>query len=149
MFKGSCLLTVDDKGRIAVPGRFRELLLEQNGGQVVATMYHDRSLVIYPSPVWVELEQRLRDLPSGNAAHRALQEMLIGHADERKLDGQGRLLLAPPLRRYAGLERDAEMIGQGDKLVLWAAQANEQRYEHWSRVLNDPEFIETLNNLKI
>lgn len=149
MYKGSCLLTVDDKGRIAVPARFREPLLEQCGGQLVATMYHDRSLVIYPQPVWVELERQLQDLPSGNVANRMLQEMLIGHADERQLDGQGRLLLAPALRQYAGLGREAEMIGQGRKLVLWATQSNERRYENWSRVLSDPEFIHTLNNLKI
>ncbi len=149
MFRGSCLLTVDDKGRIAVPGRFREPLLEQCDGHVVATMFHDRSLAIYPLPVWEELEQRLQALPSGNAANRVLQEMLIGHADERQLDGQGRLLLAPSLRRYAGLERDAELIGQSKKLVLWAAQANEQRYENWAQVLGDPDFAHTVTNLDL
>ena len=149
MYRGSCLLTVDDKGRIAVPGRFRESLLEECDGHVVATMYHDRGLAIYPWPVWLELEQRLQDLPSGNAANRVLQEMILGHADERQLDGQGRLLLASGLRRYAGLERDAELIGQSRKLVLWSAKTNEQRYENWARVLNDPEFAHTVTNLKL
>ena len=149
MFKGSCLLTVDDKGRIAVPGRFRESLIEQCDGRVVATMYYDRSVAIYPWPVWLELEQRLQDLPSGSATNRVLQEMLLGHADDRQLDGQGRLLLAPGLRRYAGLERDAELIGQTHKLVLWSAQNNEQRYENWARILNDPGFAHTANDLKL
>lgn len=149
MFRGSCLLTVDDKGRIAVPGRFRDSLVEQCGGRVVATMYYDRSVAIYPWPVWLELEQRLQALPSGSVANRVLQEMLLGHADERQLDGQGRLLLAPGLRQYATLEREAELIGQINKLVLWSAQSNEQRYQNWTRILNDPEFAHTADDLKL
>lgn len=149
MFKGSCLLTVDDKGRIAVPSRFRELLAEQCGGHVVATMYHDRGIAIYPMPVWEELEQRLQDLPSGDSANRVLQEMILGHADERQLDGQGRLLLAPSLRRYAKLDRDAELMGQGHKLVLWSTQTEEQRYDNWAQILNDPERAQTVTKLKL
>lgn len=149
MFRGSCLLTVDDKGRIAVPARFREILTEQCDGHVVTTMYQDRAVAIYPWPVWLELEQRLQDLPSGDVANRALQEMLLGHADERQLDGQGRLLIAPSLRQYAGLEREAKLLGQSHKLVLWSAQTDEQRYENWARVLNDPELAQTVTNLKL
>lgn len=149
MFKGSCLLTVDDKGRIAVPSRFRELLSEQCDGHVVATMYHDRGIAIYPLPVWEELEHRLQDLPSGDPANRVLQEMVLGHADERQLDGQGRLLLAPSLRRYAKLDRDAELMGQGHKLVLWSTQTEEQRYDNWAQILNDPERTQTVTQLKL
>ena len=149
MFRGSCLLTVDDKGRIAVPNRFREPLAEQCDGRVVATMYHDRGIAIYPWPVWEELEQRLQDLPSGDSANRVLQEMILGHADERQLDGQGRLLLAPSLRRYAKLDRDAELMGQGHKLVLWSTQTEEQRYDNWAQILNDPERAQTVTKLKL
>lgn len=149
MFRGSCLLTVDDKGRIAVPSRFREPLTQQCDGCVVATMYHDRGIAIYPLPVWGELEQRLQDLPSGDPANRVLQEMILGHADERQLDGQGRLLLAPSLRRYAKLDRDAELMGQGHKLVLWSTQTEEQRYDNWAQVLNDPERAQTVTKLKL
>ena len=149
MFRGSCLLTVDDKSRIAVPARFRESLMGQSEGRVVVTMSHDRALAIYPWPVWLELERRLQELPGGDPANRALLEMLLGHADERWLDGQGRLLLSPSLRQYARLERDAKLLGQGDKLVLWAAQTDEERYERWARVLNDPESARTVTNLKI
>lgn len=149
MFRGSCLLTVDDKGRIAVPSRFREPLTQQSDGHVVATMYHDRGIAIYPLPVWEELEQRLQDLPSGDPANRVLQEMILGHADERQLDGQGRLLLAPSLRRYAKLDRDAELMGQGHKLVLWSTQTEEQRYDNWAQILNDPERAQTVTKLKL
>ncbi len=149
MFRGSCLLTVDDKGRIAVPSRFREPLTRQSDGHVVATMYHDRGIAIYPLPVWEELEQRLQDLPSGDPANRVLQEMILGHADERQLDGQGRLLLAPSLRRYAKLDRDAELMGQGHKLVLWSTQTEEQRYDNWAQILNDPERAQTVTKLKL
>ncbi len=149
MFRGSCLLTVDDKGRIAVPARFRDPLARQGDGLVVATMYHDRGIAIYPMPVWEELEARLQELPSGDSANRALQEMILGHADERRLDGQGRLLLAPSLRRYAKLEREAELIGQGHKLVLWSTQTEEQRYDNWAQILNDPERAQTVTQLKL
>lgn len=149
MFRGSCLLTVDDKGRIAVPSRFREPLTQQCDGHVVATMYHDRGIAIYSLPVWEELEQRLQDLPSGDPANRVLQEMILGHADERQLDGQGRLLLAPSLRRYAKLDRDAELMGQGHKLVLWSTQTEEQRYDNWAQILNDPERAQTVTKLKL
>ena len=149
MYKGSCPLTVDDKGRIAVPSRFREPLLKECDGRVVATMYHDRSLAIYPWPVWQKLEKNLQTMRSGDTATRALQEMLLGHADERQLDSQGRLLLAPILRQYVRLERDAELVGQINKLVLWSQQTNEQRYENWDRILKDPEFTRTLNDLDL
>ena len=149
MYKGASLLTVDDKGRIAIPGRFRESLLEECQGHVVVTMYYNKSLVIYPNPVWLKLEQRLRELPSGNVANRALKEMTLGHADDRKMDGQGRILLAEALRTYAGLERDGNLIGQVNKLVLWAQQTNEQRYRDWDQVLNNPNLSDTLNELDL
>ena len=149
MYKGACPLTVDDKGRIAIPGRVREPLLAESGGRVITTMWYEKKLVIYPGPVWDEVEQKLVQLNDGDPAKRTLKEMLLGHADERMLDAQGRLLLSPTLRQYARLEREAEMIGQVKKLVLWAQQGNEDRYQRWDEILSDPNLAHTLNDLNL
>ena len=149
MYKGACPLTVDDKGRIAIPSRFRDPLMKESGGRVVTTMSYENRLAIYPGPTWDKVEQRLAKLNDSNMAKRAIKEMLLGHADERTLDNQGRLLLSPTLRQYARLEREVEMIGQVEKLVLWSRQSNEERYQHWNRILSDPALTHTVNDLDL
>ena len=128
MFRGVNRLNLDAKGRLAVPTRFRERLRECCASELVITVDTDHCLLIYPLPEWQEIERKLMKLPSFNKAARRLQRLLVGHATEVEMDGQGRVLLPPPLRQFAGLEKHAVLIGQGNKFELWdEGRWNDQR----------------------
>jgi MraZ protein len=123
MFRGISNLTLDAKGRLAMPARYRERLAETCRGQLVVTIDRDHCLLVYPLPEWEALEERLVRLPSLNPQARELQRLLLGHATEVELDGHSRLLLPPELRGFAALERDVVLLGLGRKFELWQ-QAN-------------------------
>ena len=128
LFRGVNRLNLDAKGRLAVPTRFRERLRECCASELVITVDTDHCLLIYPLPEWQEIERKLMKLPSFNKAARRLQRLLVGHATEVEMDGQGRVLLPPPLRQFAGLEKHAVLIGQGNKFELWdEGRWNDQR----------------------
>jgi MraZ protein len=132
MFRGANKVTLDAKGRLAMPTRYRERLIERSNGRLVATVdRQDRCLLIYPLPEWEEIELKLRRLPTLNPVARRLQRLMIGHATDLELDGAGRILIPPSLREYAGLTRTAMLIGQGNRFELWdEALWNESR-EEW------------------
>ena len=132
MFRGANQVTLDAKGRMAMPTRYRERIVERSNGRLVATVDRaDRCLLIYPLPEWEEIELKLRALPTLNPIARRLQRLMIGHASDVELDSSGRILIPPGLREYAGLQRDAMLVGQGNKFELWdEALWNESR-EQW------------------
>jgi MraZ protein len=119
MFRGANKLTLDSKGRMVMPTRYRERLQERCGGKLVITVDKDQCLLIYPIPDWEEIERKLMRLPSSNPRSRRLQRLMIGHATELELDGQGRVLLPQNLREFGALMRDAMLIGQGLHFELW------------------------------
>lgn len=129
MFRGINNLTLDAKGRLAVPARYRERIQETCRGQLVVTIDRDHCLLIYPLPEWESLEERLVRLPSLNKQARELQRLLLGHATEVELDGHSRVLLPPELRNFAGLERDVVLLGLGRKFELWQQAAWDARRE--------------------
>jgi MraZ protein len=119
MFRGANKLTLDSKGRMVMPTRYRERLHERCGGKLVITVDKDQCLLIYPMPDWEEIERKVMRLPSSNPRSRRLQRLMVGHATELELDGQGRVLLPPNLREFGALTRDAMLIGQGLHFELW------------------------------
>ncbi len=131
MFRGVNPLTLDSKGRLAIPARYRELLAAHCEGKMVLTVDRDHCLLLYPLPDWEEIERKLVKLPSFNKQARRLQRLLIGHATECELDGNGRILLPPPLREFAGLEKDVVLIGQGNKFEIWDAATWNARRSEW------------------
>jgi MraZ protein len=135
MFRGANQVTLDAKGRMAMPTRFREQIVERSRGHLVATVDRsDRCLLIYTLPDWELIEQKLIKLPTLNAVTRRLQRLMIGHATEIELDSNGRILIPPPLREYAGLTRNAMLIGQGGRFELWDEQHWQERREQWLKV---------------
>jgi MraZ protein len=150
MFRGPSKVTLDSKGRLAIPARHRERILTRGDGHLVATVDRDYCLLIYPLPDWEEIERKLIRLPALNKQARRLQRLMLGHATELELDGHGRILLSRELRDFAGLERQAMLIGQGNKLELWDEQRlNERRAEWLAGDGNDstelPQELETLS----
>ena len=131
MFRGVTILSLDTKGRIAIPARYRPELAESCEGHLVVTVDKDQCLLIYPLPEWEDVEHKLLKLPSFNEQVRTLQRLLIGHATEVDMDGSGRVLVPPPLRKYAGLDKQVVMIGQGNKFELWDESTWNDRCGEW------------------
>lgn len=130
MFRGITGINIDPKGRMAMPTRYRERLLINNQNSVIVTIdTEERCLLLYPMLEWEEIEKRIASLPSFNPAARRIQRLLIGHATDVELDSQGRILLPPILRDYAGLDKHVVLVGQGKKFEIWD-QA------HWEKCRN-------------
>jgi len=131
LFRGVNIISLDTKGRFAMPTRYRDELASSCAGKLVATVDHDHCLLIYPFPEWEDIERKLVKLPSFNKQARSLQRLLIGHATELDMDANGRMLLTSPLRAFAGLEKKAVLIGQGNKFELWDEQVWNQKCDQW------------------
>ncbi len=129
MFRGAAKITLDDKGRLVLPARYRERVLERSKGAVVVTVDRDgECLLIFPLTDWEQVERKLMELPNLQPQARRLQRLMVGYATELNLDGHGRMLLPPELREFARLERHALLIGQGTRCELWdEARWNERR----------------------
>lgn len=132
MFRGANKVTLDAKGRVAMPARYRDTLVERSEGRLVATVDRsDRCLLIYPLPDWEEIERKLMRLPSLDRRARRLQRLMVGHATHIELDGHGRLLVPPKLREFAKLERNAVLIGQGVRFELWDERLWDAKCDEW------------------
>ena len=129
MFRGINAINMDGKGRLTVPTRYRDAL--GAGALVVTIDTEETCLLLYPAVQWQVIENNLQKLPSFNAAARRIQRLLIGHATDVALDGQGRLLLPPELREYAQVDKRVVMIGQGNKFELWDETLWQTRREQW------------------
>ena len=131
MLRGATKVTLDAKGRLAIPVRYREQLMTRAEGHLVATVDRDYCLLIYPLPDWEEIERKLTRLPALNKQSRRLQRLMLGHATELEMDSHGRVLLTRELREFAGLDRQAMLIGQGNKFELWSEERWNVRRDEW------------------
>ena len=131
MFRGATKVTLDDKGRMVMPTRYRERLREQAQGRLVVTVDRDQCLLVYPLSEWEQIERKLMALPTLHAQSRRLQRLMVGHATDLELDGHGRLLLPPELREFAGLDRHAMLVGQGGRFELWDEARWTERRDFW------------------
>lgn len=114
--KGEYQHTLDAKGRLFIPAKLREQL----GDSFVVTKGLDECLFAYPQEAWEKLEQKIRQLPMSKS--RSLQRFFLSSAADVTVDRQGRIIIPPVLRSYAGLERDVVIIGVGERAELWDAQ---------------------------
>ncbi len=138
IFRGINNLTLDAKGRMAIPSRYRDKLMESCGGRLIVTVDMDRCLLVYPQHEWEVIETQIASLPSLDKQSRLLQRLLIGHATEAELDSQGRILLPTMLRDYARLDKKCVLIGQGKKFEIWDEQIWAENQQVWlDEVEND------------
>jgi MraZ protein len=150
MFRGLATLNLDSKGRMAIPTRYRDGLLRHCNGQMVVTVDHDHCLLLYTLPDWEEIERKLVRLPSFNKQARRLQRLLIGHATECEMDANGRILLPPALREFAGLDKSVVLIGQGNKFEVWAEEKWTARRTDWlSEAEDGGELPDELGSLSL
>jgi MraZ protein len=131
MFRGANKLTLDIKGRLVMPTRYRDRIQERCGGNLVVTVDKDQCLLIYPLPDWEDIERKLNKLPTLNPQVRRLQRLMIGHATDLELDSHGRILLPANLREFGQLTRDAMLIGQGMRFELWDEARWNERRDEW------------------
>ena len=107
---------MDDKGRLALPARFREQL----GGGVVITRGFDACLLVYPTEAWTPLAERVSALSISDPDVRILRRMLFANATDAQLDRQGRILVPADLRAHASLEREAIVVGMHTFIEIWS-----------------------------
>ena len=120
MFRGATTISLDSKGRLAIPAKYRHALAIDCEGKMVCTIdIKQPCLLLYPLPEWQIIERKLTQLSSMNPAERRLQRLLLGHADDSEMDKNGRLLLSAPLRQHAGLNKKLMLVGQLNKFEIW------------------------------
>jgi MraZ protein len=144
MFRGRFDHTIDDKGRVSLPVKFREILRKFNDSIVITTF--DGCLYVYPQDEWIKFEEKVYDLPSGSREMRDLQRYLLSHATECTVDKQGRILVPNSLRTIASLIKDVVIAGRVKHFEIWDRERfnqtieqaqNKEPGEHISGILND------------
>ncbi len=118
-FTGSVEHALDDKSRLIVPARFRERL---GAGFVLTIAQPDPCLVLYPTVTWAEFCDRLEAAPRKDEQFRRLVRHLFAHTEEVACDAQGRLVIPPVLRTYAGIKKDVVSIGSLTRVEVWAKE---------------------------
>jgi len=121
MFRGSSSHTLDAKGRIIIPARFRELLSTDNGDMAMITRL-DNCLFAYSLAEWTKIEERIVALAETSAQMRNFRRFFVGGAHECACDKQGRVLIPQSLREYAGLEKDAALVGALEHFEIWSLE---------------------------
>lgn len=134
MLSGEYNHTIDAKGRLIIPSKFRENL----GEHFVVTKGLDGCLFIYPDSEWNAFEEKLKTLPLTNRDSRNFVRFFLGSAIESELDKQGRTLLSSPLRGYAGLEKDVVLVGVLNRIEIWDK-------DKWER--NNEEACENMDEI--
>ena len=128
MFQGAAALNLDAKGRLAIPARHRDALAIEDG-QVVLTAHPHGCLLVYPVPAWIPIRDKVLSAPSFDMQSAQLKRLLVGFAQEEALDAAGRVLIAPSLRRFAELEKQVWLVGQGSHFELWSDAGWQQQQE--------------------
>jgi len=142
MLRGVHTLALDAKGRIAVPSRYRALLQSMAEGALVTTIDTEaRCLLIYPLPEWEVIQEKISALSSFNKAARRIQRLLVGHATDVEMDASGRVLVPPPLRDYAELDKKVVLLGQGNKFELWSEEQWAQTRDAYLDEAGDAETL--------
>jgi len=147
MFFGETAITLDAKGRMALPVRYREAIEEACANRLVLTYsaFDSGCLWLYPEPEWERVRDQVMALSTFNASHRGLQRRLVGSATQLELDGNARVLLPQTLRQVAGLEKRAILMGMGSRFELWNENVLNQRRAEEERSIQEqasPEMAE-------
>lgn len=129
MFQGATALSLDAKGRLAIPARHREALVSASGGQLVLTAHPHRCLLLYPAPAWEPIRDKVLAASSLNPQSAVIKRLLVGNARDEELDSAGRLLVSPELRQFAQLEKQVWFVGQGSHFEIWSDAGWQQQME--------------------
>ena len=120
MFEGAAALSLDAKGRLAIPARHRDTLLAAAEGSLVLTAHPHRCLLLYPAPAWQPIRDQVLKASSLDPRAAAIKRVMVGNARTETPDSAGRLLVAGELREYAQLEKTVYLVGMGSHFEIWS-----------------------------
>ena len=148
MFQGETAITIDDKGRLAIPTSYRDLVARECGNRLVITYnpFEPGSLYLYPQPVWEKVRDQVNALPRTSSVSRNLQLKLVGAASFVEPDGSGRISIPASHRNAVGIDKKAVLLGMGDKFELWSEQAHHAQIR---QTLTDADLGEGLLDLQL
>ena len=152
MFRGATSISIDSKGRIAIPTRYRAELLEHHHGALVCTVdIRQPCLLLYPLHEWEKVEQTLLALSNFDPTQRRIQRVMQGFATECEMDSAGRILLSPTLRQHAQLEQQIMLVGQLNKFEIWQDQQWQKQIGEDLAIGGSDEMLncEALKNLSL
>ena len=138
MLMGEYHHTIDDKGRIIIPSKFREDL----GEEFVVTRGLEECLFVYPKDKWNSIMEQLNKIPFTKKDARSFMRFFLSGATAMEFDKQGRINITSPLISYANLEKDCVIVGVGDRLEIWSEEKWNNFYEG-----NKDEFSDIAENL--
>lgn len=145
MFRGSFEHTLDGKGRLSIPMKFREVLLGKNDERIVITNFivdGTKCLDVYPLDEWSRLEEEIRKKPKFDRKMLMFQNYYLGAAFECVVDKQGRILIPPLLRKYAELKRDVVLVAALEKFRVWDLDAWKKIFsDAEEKLMQDPDFL--------
>lgn len=145
MFRGSFEHTLDGKGRLSIPAKFRDVLLGKGDERIMMTNFvidGMRCLDVYPMDEWLRLEDEIRKKPKFERRMVLFQNFYFGGASECVLDKQGRILIPPQLRKYADLKRDVILVSALEKFRVWDQEIWKQIFaEAEGKLMQDPDFL--------
>jgi MraZ protein len=144
MFRGRFEHTIDEKGRLSVPSKFREILGSQFDDRLIVTHF-DGCLWGYPVTEWQRIEEKVANLPQFKPEVKALQRVFISAATECPLDRSGRILITPTLRDYADLQKDVVMVGMTRRIEMWSSERWKKEFEKSQKEIQN--FGDTLADL--
>lgn len=125
MFRGIFHNSMDDKGRLSIPARFREQIKTDHETPLVLTLGFDQCLFLYPMDHWKKIEEKLASLDTLSAEVRQFQRTIMKASDEVEIDQQGRIVISPVLRKEAGLSKGVVIVGMLHRIEIW----DKEKYE--------------------
>jgi MraZ protein len=148
MFQGETAITIDDKGRMAIPTAYRDLVARECGNRLVITYnpFEAGCLYLYPQHEWERVRDEVNKLPTTTRAHRQLQLKLVGAAHPVELDGSGRVGIPPSHRSAIGIGKKAVLLGMGKRFELWSEQAH---HDQIGQVLSDADLSASMLELRL
>ena len=150
MFKGIHNISLDGKGRLTIPTKYRNTISDQSNGNMVVTIdSEEKCLLLYPANIFSNIESKINDLPSFTKNTRRIQRLLIGHAEDLELDSSGRILLPKPLRLVAEMSKKVTLIGQGQKFEIWSDDIWNNKVNKWRSEETDESEESVLSDIRI
>jgi MraZ protein len=148
MFQGETAITIDDKGRLAIPTGYRDAVARECGNRLVIAYnpFESGCLYLYPQHEWERVRDEVSKLPTTVRAHRQLQFKLVGAAQPVELDGNGRIGIPPSHRSAIGIGKKAVLLGMGKRFELWSEQAHHEQIGH---TLSDEDLSAQMLELRL
>ena len=143
MFRGSSFHSIDPKGRIIIPARFRDVINASGDERIMITRM-DNCLFAYTFGEWTKIEQRILQLPQKSESMRRFQRVFIGSAQECRCDGQGRVLIPPYLKGYASLEKEVVLVGVLSRFEIWSKENWDHEDEQLAKDMGDGQVREDI-----